>query len=111
MTASITPNQLVSLVHRLIHLSCWLIFYVFHIGLLTIIVTALYLSGTTGADIYNYFLPLAQSFGLEATSSIISFFGISGFALLMAYALLIKKLFVKYSLNYLYKHIEENGIQ
>ena len=111
MTAKITQNQLVSLVHRLIHLSSWLIFYVFHLGIAVIILTVLYLVGITGTDIYNFFLPLAKSLGFKTTSSILSFFGVSGFALLSAYALVTKKFIVKFALNYLYKNIEDRDIQ
>ncbi len=111
MTLKISHDQLSSLVHRLIHLSAWLIFTIFHIGLLAILITALYLSGLTGSDIYNYILPLAKSIGLDSTGPILSFFGISGFAIVTAYVLLIKKFFVKYTLDYVFKSIEKHEIQ
>ena len=111
MTASISPNQLVSIVHRMIHLVTWLLVAVFHTALLSILLLVLYLSGITGNDIYNYFLPLAQSLGFETTSSVLSFFGVSGFACLSAYAMFVKKYFVNFSINYLWKNIIDHNIQ
>lgn len=105
MVAHITDNQLVSIVHRMIHLVTWLLVAVFHTALLAIALFALYLLDIKGTDIYSYFSSLGTSLGLQAGWIILSFFGVSGFACLSAYAMLVKKYAVSFSIDYLEKNI------
>ena len=103
MAARITDNQLISVVHRMIHLVTWLLVAVFHTALLAIALFVLYLFDTKGADIYSHVLILGNSLGLQTAWIILSFFGASGFACLSAYAILVKKYAVNFSIDYLWK--------
>jgi hypothetical protein len=111
MTASVSPNQLVSIVHRMIHLVTWLLVAVFHTALLAILLFVLYLSGISGEDIYKYLSSLGNSLGLQTGWQVLSFFGVSGFACLSGYAILVKKYAVKFSIRYLWKNISSNKIE
>ena len=111
MTASISPNQLASIVHRMIHLITWLWVAVFHIALLAIALFALYLLDIKGADIYTYLLSLGTILGFQAGWQFLSFFGVSGFALISAYAIFVKKYAVKFSIDYLWKNISDHKAQ
>jgi hypothetical protein len=111
MVAHITENQLVSIVHRMIHLVTWLWVAVFHIALLTIVLFVLYLLDVKGSDIYIYVLFLGNSLGLQTAWIILSFFGVSGFACLSAYAMFVKKYAVNFSIYYLEKNIVAQNIK
>jgi len=111
MVAHITENQLVSIVHRMIHLVTWLLVAVFHTALLAIALFALYLLDIKGTDIYSYFLYLGNSLGFQKVGAILSFFGVSGFALLAGYAMLLKKYAVSFSIDYLWKNIVAQNIK
>jgi hypothetical protein len=111
MTASITPDQLVSIVHRMIHLVTWLLVAVFHTALLAIVLLALHLYEIKGADIYNYIFSLGTSLGFQTGWQVLSFFGVSGFACLSGYAMFVKKYAVSFSIKYLWKNIVDRNIQ
>jgi len=111
MVAHMTANQLVSVVHRMIHLVTWLLVSVVHIALLTIVLFVLHLLDIKGSDIYSYVLILGNSLGLQTAWIILSFFGVSGFACLSAYAMLVKKYAVSFSIYYLERNIVAQNIK
>ena len=110
MTVQISSNQLVSWVHRLTHFVAWLSVVIFNFAFLNIILLVLYLSGTTGQDIYNQILALGGSLGFSTASQALSFFGVSGFALLSAYAVALKKILLNLSLRYILIKTKERNI-
>ena len=111
MVAHITENQLVSWVHRLTHLVAWLSVATLHTLLLCVALFALYILGISGNDIYSSVVKLGSHMGLEQAWQALSFFGVSGFAVLAAYAIAVKKLILNLSLRYLFKYFKDRGIE
>jgi hypothetical protein len=95
----------------MIHLVTWLLVAVFHTALLAILLLALFLSGTSGEDIYKYALALGAHLGLQVGWQVLSFFGVSGFACLSGYAFFVKKHAVNFATSYLWKNIVAQKIQ
>jgi len=111
MAVQITDNQLVSWVHRLTHFVAWLSVAIFNVALLCVVLVALYLSGVSGTDIYKSIETLGSSLGLVTAWQVLSFFGISGFALLSAYAILLKRILLNLSLRYILNNIKARKIE
>ena len=111
MAVQISSNQLVSWVHRLTHFVAWLSVVIFNLTLLIIVLLALYLSNTTGHDIYKCILTLGDSLGFSTASQALSFFGVSGFALLSAYVVALKKILLNLSLRYILIKTKERNIE
>jgi hypothetical protein len=111
MPAHMSDNQVISVLHRMIHLVTWILVAAAHTALLTIALFAAYLLDLKAKDIYNMVSSLGNSLGLQAGWQALSFFGVSGFAVLSGYAILVKKYAVKFSIYYLFKNIYEQKIK
>jgi len=107
MTASATPNQILSVTHRHIHWVCWLSFALFNNFILTILLLALWYFGIDS----NHFRKLLQSLSdhqaWKVLSAIYSFIGLSGFVL---YAYAWRKIYMKALIPYLSKNIKGQKI-
>lgn len=111
MPAYMSENQVISVMHRMIHLVTWLLVAAVHTVLLTIALFAAYLLDLKGTDIYILASSLGNSLGLQTGWQVLSFFGVSGFAALSAYAMLVKQYAVKFSIYYLFKNIDVQRIK
>ena len=101
MPSAISSKQLISWVHKLTHFVIWLSVALLHSSLLCILITALYLSGISGSDIYNSIAALTHNLGLSKAWQGLSFFGVSGAAIVSVYAVAVKKIVMYFSLKYL----------
>lgn len=110
MTTQISENQLISLVHRHIHLVGWIAFVVFNNLLITITLLFFWLLDLDSSTFYDYIQNLSQNLHLQKLWQVLSFWGLSGFVVASAYAFLWRKLYMLISLKYLLKNIEKQKI-
>ena len=105
MAAYITEDQLTSWVHRLTHLVVWTIVVLLHMSMLCVFVAILYLSDTSGTDIYNCVSTLLDNLGLSKAWPVLAFFGVSGATVVSFYIFAVNKIVLHYSLRYVLKYI------
>lgn len=105
MALHLSPNQLITWVHRLTHFVAWLTVAIVTLTVVVIAVTALYFAGVSGSDIYRWASALSDNLGFAAAGSVLSFFGVSAFGLLSFCAILLKRLVLDLSLRYILKGV------
>ena len=110
MTAQVSENQLVSLVHRHIHLVSWIAFVVLNNLLVTLALLLFWIFDLDNNTFYNYIQKISNCLALQKLWQVLSFWGFSGVAIVSAYALLWRKIYMKISLKYLFKNIEKQKI-
>jgi hypothetical protein len=107
MTASATPNQILSMNHRHIHWVCWLSFALFNNFILTILLLVFWYFGIDSNLFRKFLQSLFFHQAWQILSAIYSLLGLSAFAL---YALAWRKIYMKALMPYLFKNIKEQKI-
>lgn len=108
---NLTPNQALSLLHRLIHLCAWAISLVIINSAVILGLVVCLLLDVSGSDIRDTLLRLQSLWGWQVLASALGFLGLSGGALIAFGAKYLKAWIVGRSLKYLFAEIDRRNIQ
>jgi cytochrome b subunit of formate dehydrogenase len=104
--AHISPNDALSILHRLIHWVSWLAFVLLQVALVALFLLAAWYFEIDKNTVLSQARSLTTNLGLQEAWQILSFFGVSGGALLAIYVWLWRKAYFAFLIPYLFRNID-----